>query len=102
MPPRTRVTMGMDTPASNDDIEYEPTTTPGPPGPTTTDTLIQMMMEYMRRQREQIARQNEQMKMLMKKLSLSPTAEDFIKDEIDKISQGCQSQVEGETYSCSH
>ncbi|KAG5301702.1 hypothetical protein I7I48_01802 [Histoplasma ohiense] len=78
--------MGMDTPASNDDIEYEPTTTPGPPGPTTTDILIQMMMEYMRRQ-------NEQMKMLMEKLSLSPTAGDSIKNEIDEFRKDVKAKL---------
>ncbi|KAG5291874.1 hypothetical protein I7I48_03802 [Histoplasma ohiense] len=88
MPPRTRATMGMDTPASNDDIEYKPTTTPGPPGPTTTDTLIQMMMEYMRRQ-------NEQMKLLMKELSLSPAAEDSIKDEIDEFHKNAKVKLKG-------
>ncbi|KAG5288066.1 hypothetical protein I7I48_10151 [Histoplasma ohiense] len=99
MPPRTRATMGMDTPASND--EYEPT--PGPPGPTpTTDTLIQIMMEYMRRQGEQIARQDEQiarqdeqMKMLMKKLSLSSTAGDPIKNEIDEFRKDAKAKLEG-------
>ncbi|EDN10638.1 predicted protein [Histoplasma mississippiense (nom. inval.)] len=59
MPPRTRATMGMDTPASND--EYEPTT--GPPGPTpTTNTLIQMMMEYLKKQDEYLKKQNECLK----------------------------------------
>ncbi|EDN11214.1 predicted protein [Histoplasma mississippiense (nom. inval.)] len=49
----------MDTPASND--EYEPTT--GPPGPTpTTDTLIQMMMEYLKKQHEYLKKQNECLK----------------------------------------
>ncbi|KAG5295506.1 hypothetical protein I7I50_08275 [Histoplasma capsulatum G186AR] len=101
MPPRTRATMGMDTPASND--EYEPTTTPGPPGPTpTTDTLIQIMMEYMRRQGEQIARQDEQiarqdeqMKTLMEKLSLSSTAGDSIKNEIDEFCKDARAKLEG-------
>ncbi|KAG5287260.1 hypothetical protein I7I48_03146 [Histoplasma ohiense] len=62
MPPRTWATMGMDTSASNDDIEYKPATTPGSPDPTTTDTLIQMMMEYLKKQDEYLKKQDECLK----------------------------------------
>ncbi|KAG5291918.1 hypothetical protein I7I48_03854 [Histoplasma ohiense] len=62
MPPRTWATMGMDTPANNDDIEYEPATTPGSPDPTTTDTLIQMMMKYLKKQDEYLKKQDEYLK----------------------------------------
>ncbi|EEH09982.1 protein kinase [Histoplasma capsulatum G186AR] len=42
--------MTVNTPASNDDTEFESTPIPGPPGATTDNTLRQMMMtEYMRR-----------------------------------------------------
>ncbi|EER38819.1 protein kinase [Histoplasma capsulatum var. duboisii H88] len=42
--------MTVNTPAGNDDTEFESTPIPGPPGATTNNTFRQMMMtEYMRR-----------------------------------------------------
>ncbi|KAG5303745.1 hypothetical protein I7I50_10609 [Histoplasma capsulatum G186AR] len=76
--------MGMDTPASND--EYESISEPS--GSTTINTLIQMMMKYIRRQ-------NEQMKMFIKKLSLSSTAGDSIKNEIDEFCKNAKVKLKG-------
>ncbi|KAG5288130.1 hypothetical protein I7I48_10237 [Histoplasma ohiense] len=67
MPSRT---LRMDTPASND--EYESTTES--PDPTTTDTLIQMMMEYLKKQDECLKRMNEYLNRRMRK-SLQKPAE---------------------------
>ncbi|KAG5299039.1 hypothetical protein I7I50_07716 [Histoplasma capsulatum G186AR] len=95
MPPRTRATMGMDTPASND--EYEPTTTPGPPGPTpTTDTLIQMMMGYLKKQDEYLKKQDECLKRMNeywdrrmgKSLQKSAENSDSLSRDQEDIKQG--------------
>lgn len=60
--------MTVNTPASNDDTEFESTPIPGPPGATTDNTLRQMMMtEYMRRLGEQRTRQDEWIEMRMQK-----------------------------------
>ncbi|KAG5289778.1 hypothetical protein I7I48_09210 [Histoplasma ohiense] len=98
MPPRTRATMGMNTPASNDDIEYEPTTTPGSPDPTTTDTLIQMMMmeylkkqdEYLKKQDECLQRMNEYLDRRMRKFLQKPAenSDSLSRRDQEDIKQG--------------